>query len=201
MKNNYRKQLFKERKEVGDMFGKKKVAIMSLTTTLALALSLFLIFAIQAGDSGIIKTKMLLIVETTSDWTRIAFNGLSIEEVHTYTITHGKEHLHYSHPTTITYTWIDITKKRQFDTNYVRIEFPLKVLISNATVRIDITKGDAGYTTISLYDRKGDLIETFTNTKTGQDFADWLYQAGVAEVDPGWGTNLAIVHIPSEKFR
>jgi hypothetical protein len=31
MKNNYRKQLFKERKEVGDMFGKKKIAIKNKT--------------------------------------------------------------------------------------------------------------------------------------------------------------------------
>jgi hypothetical protein len=174
---------------------------MFLGTTLVLVVSLFSIFTIQAGDGGIIKTKVLLIVETTSDWTRIAFNGLSIEEVFTYRITDGKEYLHYSHPTTITYTWVDITKKHQFDTNYVRIEFPLKVLVSNETIRIDITKGDIGYTTVSIYDRRGNLIESFTDTERLQDFVDWCYQAGVADADPGWGMNLVTFYIPSEKFR
>lgn len=182
------------------MLKKRHLAITVSSVVCVLVVTLLSAFTIQASE-GVLKSKITLIVETTSDWTRITFNGLSIQEVYTYVVTDGEEYLHYSHPTTITYTWIDITKKHQFDTNYVRIEFSLKVLVSNETVRIDITKGGVGYTTLSIYNRRGILIESFTNTEIGQDFVDWCYQAGVTDADPGWGMNLVTFYIQADEFR
>jgi hypothetical protein len=175
---------------------KKHMAFTVTFVVCILVVGLVSASMIQASE-GVIKSKVTIIVETTSDWTRVAFNGLSIEEVYTYRVTDGEEYLHYSHPTTITYTWMDITKKRLFDTNYVRIEYALKIRVSNETVRIDITKGDVGYTTVSIYDRRGTLIESFTNMESGEDVVDWSYQVGV---DP-WAMNLETFYIPSDRFR
>jgi len=173
------------------------VLFMTFAVVVGLVAGLVLTYVIQA-NGGVMTTKITLIIETTSDWTRIAFNGLSIQGVYTYVFTHGEEYIHSSHPTTITYSWIDIIKKWPFDNNYVRIEYPLKVLISNETIRMDITKGDVGYTTVSIFNRRGNLVGTYTNTESGQDFVGWTYQAGITG---GSAQNLVTFILTAEELR
>ena len=108
--------------------------------------------------------RVKLVIEMNTTLTYISFNGMSIQELYTYSITDGRPVLRYDKGFNIMMNQITISNA-YFLYPYFGIEIPMKVLISNETISMEVYN-DGGssqdLTTITLYDAHGELVASFT---------------------------------------
>ncbi len=112
-------------------------------------------------------TKIFTLVEMTVAVADLNFNGLSIERVHKYSVNNDSllhqttEHIY----PVIELTNIGIWTKATYE--YLRIELPLDVFVSNETVSLTIhgltweAPGDE-YCTVTILNEAGGLVGSFT---------------------------------------
>jgi len=109
-------------------------------------------------------TRIKLVIEMNTTLTYISFNGMSIRDVYAYTITDGRPVLRYDRGFNIMMNQITISNA-YFLYPYFRIEIPLRVLISNETISMEVYN-DGGssedLTTITFYNVHGELAASFT---------------------------------------
>jgi len=123
---------------------------------MAAVVSLSLVFA----SPEIASYKIMLEVETASDWTRVELIGGYIA-ASKYSVVEGEDapglRVH------IEPSYISIGKK-QFDDTLVRLRIYGFLIVTGDNVRVRITKGDIGYTSVRIYRPGGDApIWNFTN--------------------------------------
>ena len=123
---------------------------------MAAIVSLPLIFA----SPEIASYKIMLEVETTSDWSRVELIGGYIAASN-YSVVKGENapglRIH------IELSYISIGKK-QFDDTLVRLRIFGFLIVTRDNVRVRITKGDIGYTSVRIYRPGSDApIWNFTN--------------------------------------
>jgi len=109
-------------------------------------------------------TRIKLVIEMNTTLTYISFNGMSIRDVYTYNVTDGKPVLRYDRGFNIMMNQITISNA-YFLHPYFRIEIPLRVLISNETISMEVYN-DGGssndLTKITFYNAHGKLAASFT---------------------------------------
>jgi len=154
----------------GEEFMKRQVVLM-----ISIALVSFLAgtlvntnYAATGGESRpwdrIRTSKITIVLEMNTTLTYMLFNGMSILEVYTYTITDGRPVLRYDRGFDIMMNQITVSNA-YFLYPYFRIQIPMKVLISNETISIEVYN-DGGtssdLTTITFYNSHGELAASFT---------------------------------------
>jgi len=126
----------------------------------ALALILLPLLALVVAAQELQAFRVALEVETTSDWTHVAVEGLSPTSYRVVEgggapdlrveVAGGEVRIH----------------KRQYDTTLVRVRVEGWLAFARDEAAVEVTKGDLGYTTLRLYALIGgaeSLVWNFTN--------------------------------------
>lgn len=143
-----------------------------------------LLLELQSRVRDLEGVYLTIVLETTSDWTHVSFNGMSILETGTYAILDGESSIYPigsyppPFPNGITCTGIQLLKKARFDETYLRILFPMRVKVTNATISMLISKGNVGYTTVTVKDRNENTVGVYTDAKANGDYYSWPNQVG-----------------------
>ena len=146
----------------------KKFYSLSLTTLILGMIILGTHHSLQGANFEyelVVYKNIYITVETTSDWTEIFFYGLCTLN-YSYKVVEGSHAPGLS--VSITQNVIKI-HKRQFDTTKVRLQIKSHLAFTNDTARIEIRKGDLGYTKMTIYYYKNEekvIIKEFINEGT-----------------------------------
>jgi len=110
------------------------------------------------------RTEIRIVIQTNATVERLSFNGMSITDVYTYNVTYGRTVLRYDGGLCIMMNQIYLAPAT-WAYPYLRIEIPLRVLISNRTISVEAFNqgGVDSITTVGFYNAKGMLVASFIN--------------------------------------
>ena len=143
----------------------KNAYILILATIITLEVGVLRAFNIQSVNSEfklMVCRDILIMLETTSDWTEVFFYGVRMFN-YSYEVVEGSHAPGLS--ISITQNEIKVHKK-QFDTTKVILQLKSHLIFTNNTARIEIRKGDLGYTKMTIYYYKNGekiVIKEFVN--------------------------------------